>query len=185
MNQITLCVAIVLSLSWLGQASPQTSVDSDPRFLAVDVLGAWNRYVVTAAEVAGDDRVFHGWAAGATVRYSKPWFGIRADVGRTARGEERINHLLIGPQLTTPYGSVSGVRVFAHALVGRAFLQLPTASSSALELVVGGGVQGLVHVEFGYVRRDLHPSIPEHDGRLLVGAVVPLCFSRCENGWSR
>lgn len=61
-----------------------------------------------------------GWEVGSAVRFARH-LGIHAGVGRVRTPErDWITHVQVGPRVSSPLGSVTDLRGFAHVLVGRA-----------------------------------------------------------------
>ena len=182
LRALTFVVAFCAAMSAWNPPTVSAQPPASEAFLAVDPYVAWNRHVVAIDEPAPAERVFQGWEAGATVRFARRWLGVTGAVSRTSRDQLVIRHFLVGPHLATSYGEG---RLFAHALFGHARFEASTvASRSGFELVVGSGVDlvgGVFRIEFDYVRVNLE-GVPKNDGRLIVGAVIPLCFVGCRPG---
>lgn len=170
-----------------AQSAAQLSLSREPaaRFVGLDVFaggGQITNVLVPATDTEEAKYPKWGWDAGATVNVGLRWLGLTAAVGRQPIDETLwVTHVVAGPRVTSPW-MVSDTmvgRFFAHALVGAARADGPVAQTAG-ELVVGGGMDLLffLRIQGDYVRTNLQ-SVKRGNGRLFIGAVIPLCAHGC------
>ncbi len=174
---------LLLVSTTAGAASAQTAATSGAAqepFLAVDVFGGAHPQSSTSDGPDAPAATF-GWEMAATVRPLR-WFGINAAVGRVRTPERAwIDHVQVGPRVSTMLGGLPDLRGFAHVLAGRAKSRQPNGTpKTSLELMIGGGIDvfNVFRFQLDVVRRDL-PAFPKTDGRFLFGVAIPLCFRGC------
>jgi hypothetical protein len=158
--------------------------------LAVDIFGGYASHVgygsADEATVENGNR-FQGWDLGASLR-PLPWLGLTGTVSRTSKDDTRIMHYLGGPRLMSSYGgNYYGLRGFVHVLLGAGSVSVAgQPSSTGLEVLAGAGFDWyVVRMQLDYLR--LPSGVRETSGtpaqqnqmRLMVGGVLPLCFSGC------
>jgi hypothetical protein len=163
-----------------AQSATRATRSAAKGFLAVDIFGGTHPQSSTSDDPNPPAATF-GWEMAATVRPLR-WLGVSAAVGRVRTPERAwIDHVQVGPRVSTALGRISEVRGFAHVLLGRAKSRLPEGTAAeSLELMGGAGVDifNVFRFQVDLVKRDL-PAFPRTDGRFLFGVAVPLCFRGC------
>lgn len=186
-RRLGLGVALIVGLTWhmagrdaSAQTTPPPLAAAGGPFFAVDVFGGTHPQASTSTAPNPPAATF-GWEIAGTVR-PRRWFGITAAVGRVRTPERAwVDHLQVGPRVSTTIGRLTDLRGFAHVVAGRATFHRPdAATATSLELMAGAGVDvfNVFRFQLDLLRRDL-PTLPKTGGRFLFGAAIPLCFRGC------
>jgi hypothetical protein len=176
MDLYRVAVLLVVALSLCRTAHAQTA----PDFLAADIFGGVGALAKATPTENPEGAGAVGWTVGGTVRI-RPWWGLKGDVVRTHDDNARQFQYVGGLEVASPISGEFGSRGFAHVLAG--YIRNRSRQGvleGSPEVVMGAGFDTLFvfRMEFDYVRLNL-PSLPKNNARILVGGVLPLCFTGC------
>lgn len=173
-------IGVTIATTAVGAQTTTAAPDDDAtkRFLALDLAAGVIPAIREQTSEGAGRWAIKGWNVDGTVRLA-PWFGVVGSVVKSSSYDRPAVHALGGVRVMTRFFAAPPVliRPFAHVLVGR--VSPRDNGSSGNVLVAGGGWDLLLlRVQFDYIGT----SVAEVDAfRALIGAVVPLCFSRCRD----
>ena len=173
--QKTATTLAVIMFMLPGSTMAQTAPTE--QFLAVDFSGGI--FVPKGPTTEENKWDIDGWQVDSTVRFRR-WIGVTGAVARHTENGMPVNQFLAGPRFSTGYFSYGGMRLFAHVLGGVAHGGTTTVSETGPVVIAGGGADifGVFRLQGDYVRLDFSGR-RRNNGRVFIGAVVPLCFRGC------